>query len=438
MKTKRGFAAFVLAALMLFTAACGSGAGSGKDDGAAGQNQKPSEPVKLLFYSHYLNDFDNYFNNIIKGMTEKKFPHITIEFLMGLDKNPKLDELISSGVNPDIIYAAQSYALVLRDNLKAVDDLAPYIKKVNLDLNKFEPSVMDGIKSYGTKGEIYALPFAMSPWALYYNKDIFNKFGVPYPKDSMTWDETIELAAKVTRQDGGVQYKGIALQLIDKMALQLSLPYVDPKTEKAALDSDGWKKLFNQMKRVVSIPGVFEGAEDISLYSNGLEKRTVAMVTNNNKIPRYLEEEKNGLNWDLTTFPSYPEQMNVYPSVEANSLILNVASKHKDEAFKVIEYLVSDEVQLALAKSLQMSALKGEQFTKAFGENYPALKTKNLQGMFKGRPAPLKPTTIYDDLGLKAARDAYKEVTVNNKDINTALREANEKLNQAIAAEKAK
>jgi multiple sugar transport system substrate-binding protein len=192
------------------------------------------------------------------------------------------------------------------------------------------------------------------------------------------------------------------------------------------------------MKRVVSIPGVFEGADDISLYSNGLEKRTVAMVTNNNKIPRYLEEEKNGLNWDLTTFPSYPEQMNVYPSVEANSLILNVASKHKEEAFKVIEYLVSEEVQIALAKSLQMSALKGEQFTKAFGENYPALKTKNLQGMFKGRPAPLKPTTIYDDLGLKAARDAYKEVTVNNKDINTALREANEKLNQAIAAEKAK
>ena len=79
---------------------------------------------------------------------------------------------------------------------------------------------------------------------MYYNKDLFDRFGVPYPKDGMTWDEVYALAQKVTRTEGGVAYKGFAFQDFYLFtANQLSLSFVDGKTEKSVVNSDGWKKL---------------------------------------------------------------------------------------------------------------------------------------------------------------------------------------------------
>jgi multiple sugar transport system substrate-binding protein len=100
--------------------------------------------------------------------------------------------------------------------------------------------------------------------------------------------------------------------------------------------------------------------------------------------------------------------------------------------FKVISYLVSDEVQLALARTAQMSPRAEVKFQDEFGKNYPSLKSKNLKGIFKGHPASLPTATIYDAEGLKAARSAWQDVLVNKTDINTALRTGNEKLQKAI------
>jgi multiple sugar transport system substrate-binding protein len=358
---------------------------------------------------------------------------------MGDANNPQLDQLLAQGTPPDIIYAAQSYAVTFRDDYKAIDDMSAYVKKANIDLNKFEPGVMNAIKSYGSKGEIYGLPLIISPWALYYNKDIFDKFGVAYPKDGLTWDQLIEVATKLTRVDGGVQYKGVVLQMIDKMAAQLSLPYVDPQTKKPALESDGWKKLFTQLKKVWDIPNLFTGKADINAYSTDFEqKKTAAMVPNNNKISNYVKEETtNGFNWDIAEFPSYPDKMGSYPAIEANTLMLDTASKHKDAAFKVIAYLVSEEVGTAISKTAQVSALNDKQIQTVFGSNYPTMKTKHIEGIFKGHPAPLAPVSVYDADGLKAARAAWSAVLVDQKDINSALHDGAEMLQQAINAKNA-
>ena len=44
----------------------------------------------------------------------------------------------------------------------------------------FQTGVVDGKSSFLTKD--------YSPLAIYYNKDLFDKAGVPYPKDGWTWD----------------------------------------------------------------------------------------------------------------------------------------------------------------------------------------------------------------------------------------------------------
>lgn len=84
------------------------------------------------------------------------------------------------------------------------------------------------------------LPLFRNIQATFYNKGIFDKFGVPYPKDGMTYDEAIELAKKVTRSVDGVQYYGLfpgnpAIQLG-----QLSQTFLDGKTDEPLLSSDNF------------------------------------------------------------------------------------------------------------------------------------------------------------------------------------------------------
>lgn len=76
-------------------------------------------------------------------------------------------------------------------------------------MSKFNPEALDSTKPYGAKGEQFLLPFTINFYAFFYNKDVFDKLGVAYPKDSMTWDDVIELARKTTRNQDGVQYRGV-------------------------------------------------------------------------------------------------------------------------------------------------------------------------------------------------------------------------------------
>lgn len=53
--------------------------------------------------------------------------------------------------------------------------------------------------------------------AVFYNKDLFDKFGIDYPTDNMTWDEMYELSKNMTRSDGDIQYYGYLYMAINNI-----------------------------------------------------------------------------------------------------------------------------------------------------------------------------------------------------------------------------
>lgn len=58
--------------------------------------------------------------------------------------------------------------------------------------------MLNGVRALG-QGHLFALAPTFSASVLYYNKGIFDKAGVAYPTDGMTWDELFALAGKVTK-----------------------------------------------------------------------------------------------------------------------------------------------------------------------------------------------------------------------------------------------
>ncbi|MDF2716019.1 MAG: family 1 extracellular solute-binding protein [Paenibacillus sp.] len=391
------------------------------------------EPVTLKFYTKtVLEDFDKYVNQYVK----KKFPHVTLQ-LVERGQGTQLDDLIASGQIPDIIWEG----VTNMDQITSRDlplDLTPLAKKYNFDMSKYDSKIFDTIKSYSGKGEIYYLPYNVLVFALHYNKDIFDKFGVPYPKDNMTWDDIIELNKKLTRMDGDVMFRGLITGGLNRMASQMSLPYVDPKTEKAVLSTDGWKKLYETWKDASVVVGQ-PPIEKFGSSSDFTKRRTLAMVPDilmlQNTDMATLEKE--GLRWDVVTYPVFKEKPGVGPGVFSDGFIITKASKHPDVAFQVISYLSSDpEVQLAATKDGRITGLSEAKIRQAAFENNPAAKGKNLTNVLAAKyPDPIT-VTPYDGDARTIVSNKLLDYALGKADVNTLLRQADDEQNKKISEAK--
>lgn len=79
-------------------------------------------------------------------------------------------------------------------------DLAPYAPRVGVDPSAFHPLVLD---LFRRDGRLWALPKDFTPMVIYYNQDVFDRAGVPYPSGEWTWDEFLETARRLTRDTDG-------------------------------------------------------------------------------------------------------------------------------------------------------------------------------------------------------------------------------------------
>ena len=89
-------------------------------------------------------------------------------------------------------------------------DLAPYLPRLGIDVSRYDSTVL-GVFRRGTA--IYALPKGYTPMVVVYNKDLFDRAGVPYPTDDWTWDDFLRIAHELTRdtdEDGQVDQWGTA------------------------------------------------------------------------------------------------------------------------------------------------------------------------------------------------------------------------------------
>ncbi len=89
-------------------------------------------------------------------------------------------------------------------DLGAFLDLQPYIDRDNYDLSDF---FKVGLDAYRYQGRLYGLPLWGTGFALYYNKDLFDEFGYPYPDDTWTFEDFMAANEFFTRDiDGDGKY----------------------------------------------------------------------------------------------------------------------------------------------------------------------------------------------------------------------------------------
>lgn len=75
-------------------------------------------------------------------------------------------------------------------------DLMPFVHKLEIDLDMYYPALL----SIALRDSaLYAFPKDFTPMVMYYNKNLFDEEGLPYPKTGWTWDTYLDLARRLTK-----------------------------------------------------------------------------------------------------------------------------------------------------------------------------------------------------------------------------------------------
>jgi ABC-type glycerol-3-phosphate transport system substrate-binding protein len=392
---------------------------------------KNNEPAELVVYG--VSNTEEEFNNRWGDYIRKKFPNYTIKYIVN-QKGSSLPELLTAGQPIDIILDSIGAAPSNLIQYEFQYDITELVKKHNVDLNRFEPTFVDAVKQLGG---LYGLPVNGGGLVLYYNKDIFDKFGVSYPKDGMTSDELLELSNKMTRNENGVQYAGFATSVMHPMRMNpLSLDIVDKKTQQAAIDNDKWKQFIQTViiNPIVQNPGYkeFVTQKKGMLFTNDFAKdRNLAMFAMNFGL-QYAVKEFETLNWDMVSLPTFKDKPGIGTQPYPNFFFITATSKNKDAAMEILKYVTSDEHEMIESKKGNIPVLKNEEIKKVFGQD-TLFKNKNMKNaVFFNKFAPPHAKSIYDDKVIGALDGNIKKVIYGEIDLNTAFRTAQEEANKAI------
>jgi multiple sugar transport system substrate-binding protein len=255
----------------------------------------------------------------------------------------------------------------------------------------------------------------------------------------MTWENAIELGRQVSRQENGAQYRGLAYEHASRLSSPLSPNIVDPKTEKANVNNDTWRKVFQLGKDILSIPNNMPAKVDSGDTDAFWKTKTIAMYATINMLETSKEAMEKGLKLGVAQYPSYKELPNTYGYLDAHFMVVTLQSKNKEAAMKVVEVMTSDEVQLKIARKYgKTSPLKNAEIKKQLAADMPHLKGIDLQSIFKSKPANGMNLSKYYIEARRTLMAEYVNFANGTKDLNTALRNTEELINKYISTEQAK
>ncbi len=278
-------------------------------------------------------------------------PNIEIKPIdIGFDRVQKTLTLISAGKAPDILYINEMlYAYASKGVLEPLDS---YIEKENFDVSQFHENLLNPL-TY--EGKLYGLPQEISPFVIYYNKDMFEAAGVPLPTDDWTQEDFYAAAKKLTNPEKkiyGYRQPGDWADQIWGWLSRTGAKYDVTGKKSVGFDSpellNGLKFLYD----MVYVDKVSPNPADLTAMGKGANvmfvNQTVAMESAGLWMLPTYKENKLDFNWDVVKMPKAANQ-NTLAGVLNWSI--SKSSKHKDEAWDLLKFLTGPESMKIVAEA---------------------------------------------------------------------------------------
>ncbi len=236
--------------------------------------------------------------------------HIQIEFVRPERFGPARADVLS--VSPFMRRFAQG-------QLDTIDLSSFIAQDTSFDLADLYPQALDMFSqtwiTQENRVEIWAAPLMMDAMVMYYNKDLFDRYGVAYPKPDWTWDDFLRIGQALYDPDAGV------FGYVPDVSLDDPLNFVyqndggvfdDPlnptrttfNDERTVEALDWYARLMYEYKAAAS-PRQARQAWGIGGYTLfGLEKKRLGMWTGMlSERGRWFERENWDFKWGMVPLP---------------------------------------------------------------------------------------------------------------------------------------
>jgi multiple sugar transport system substrate-binding protein len=125
---------------------------------------------------------------------------VQLEAVAGRDYYTRLLTQIAAGDAPDIMQIGDDAVPMFVDKGSFLPLDSFIAGAYSLDTSIYLPGVLEPGQ---WEGQQWLLPKDFSPMAVYYNKAIFDEYGIDYPQDGWTWADLLDKAKALTRDTDG-------------------------------------------------------------------------------------------------------------------------------------------------------------------------------------------------------------------------------------------
>lgn len=347
----------------------------------AGDSKKESEPTTLrVMYYDERSFFDQYgmlFSALHPEVEIEVINTQSVKYEEGKDMDAEMLKFIDEQ-KPDIVMLSPDQYTKMSEQGKLLE-LDTRIEEKSFDKAGLLPGMIDYMKEL-SGGKLYGLVPSFYSQAIYYNKDLFTKYGVELPKDKMSWDDLLRLAAMFpTTGSKEDRVYGLKMGYMSSDLYQMAstigntqnLNFIDPTGTKITLNSDAWKKTFETALSALKSNALYTeepnfggGAmsQDEWLLQDPFVAGKVAMTFEGTYLMDQIKQaqasaavkDKAVKNWDLVTMPVDPANPDVSPNMSFyNIFAISATSAQTKAAWTFMSYVHSDEFARVSVKRQQ-------------------------------------------------------------------------------------
>lgn len=345
---RRSAVAMGAAAVVLLAGCAGSGeAGDGQTE-----NGRASGEVKLEFMQWWEPELPSGSFRELMDRFEEENPGITVELISGPWSQTK-DQIIAgtaSGTVADVVGLDGSWLYDL-SRQGAIADLGSVFEENGFDTSKL-------VQQVEVDGTVVMVPVVNFAYPLFVNLDLLEEAGIAEPPT--TRSEFLEAAKAVAQLDGDASGWALPLSLESANGVQNDiLPWVwagggkvmgaDGAPDLLNAESVGGLEFVKELWDVGAVsPGAFSMAEQDKVEEFAAGR--VGMMFSSLAHINLIRESNPDLNFTVVA-PPVPDGYSGEIGINTNSWGIGIsdASEHKAEAFKLVKFLLSTDVNSELS-----------------------------------------------------------------------------------------
>jgi multiple sugar transport system substrate-binding protein len=346
-----------------------------------------------------------------------------------------LSTQLSGGADLDVLTIKDipGYANLVRQN--RLEPLNAYIRSANINTSLYGGTT----EQIAVNGEVYALPFRSDFWLIFYNKDIFDKAGVPYPSNDMTLDQYDALARRVTSGSGANKVYGAHYHTW-RSAVQL-FGILDGKNTIVDGTYDFLAPYYNRVLKEQD-DGIVQAYATLKTsgthYSGVFFNSQTAMLNMGTwfiatQIQKVKDGEATSTNWGLVKYP-HPDGVTAGTTLGTITGIgVNRNSRNKDAALDFMKFVSGPEGASVLAKTGTIPAIMSADVISTiaaipgFPTDANSREALNVYKTYLEMPLHEKSADI--EVALNEAHDA---IMLKNISVADGIKQMNDRVGQIL------